>query len=81
MKILHVTHRYPPQTGGVERHVAALATRQRNAGHEVRVISADRRGARDSTGRDDSLPVERCRSFTPDDAYYFSPGVYLRDRR
>lgn len=51
MKILHVTDCYPPGLGGIEAHVAALATRQAASGHEVTVLTSARGGP-------DAGPVE-----------------------
>ena len=40
MRILHVVHQFPPETrGGLEGYVHDLAAAQKNAGHEVFVIS------------------------------------------
>lgn len=48
MRILHVTHQYPPEfVGGVEVYTQSLAQLQRSAGHDVAVFT---RGA---TGTDD----------------------------
>ncbi|MFN2136084.1 MAG: glycosyltransferase family 4 protein [Candidatus Promineifilaceae bacterium] len=40
-KILHVNHRYWPVVGGSEQSVAAIATRQAAAGHQVTVLVTD----------------------------------------
>lgn len=40
MRIVHVSDCFAPRTGGIETQVGALAARQRDAGHEVRVITA-----------------------------------------
>ncbi|WP_336338738.1 glycosyltransferase family 4 protein [Haloarcula brevis] len=79
MQVLHVTHRYPPRVGGVERHVKALATRQRAAGHDVCVVTADPNEA--DGDRPNSVPVMRCRSLAPGGAFYLSPSVYPAVRR
>ena len=48
MRILHVTHNYPPESlAGVEVHVWRLARAQRARGHEVLVFSGSERGAGD----------------------------------
>lgn len=74
MDVLHVTHRYPPRAGGVERHVEALATGQRRRGHHVRVVSADRERRLPPSPGD--VPVDRHRGFAPGGAYHLAPGVY-----
>ena len=45
MRILHVTDTYLPRLGGIELHVADLAARQQAAGHDVHVLTAERRRA------------------------------------
>jgi glycosyltransferase involved in cell wall biosynthesis len=73
--IVLVTHRYPPQTGGVETHVSQLAERLVDRGHEVTVIAADADG--DSSRREQrhGVDVRRVWSFAPDGAGHFAPGV------
>jgi len=41
MKVAHLTTRYPPGPGGVERHVAELAPRLAARGHRVTVLTSD----------------------------------------
>ncbi len=41
MKVAQVSTRYPPGPGGVERHVAAIATRLGERGHRVDVFTSD----------------------------------------
>ena len=41
LRILHVSKRYWPFVGGVERYVRDLAVAQRRAGHDVRVLTID----------------------------------------
>jgi glycosyltransferase involved in cell wall biosynthesis len=40
MRIAHVTDCYLPRLGGIEMHVHDLANHQRDAGHDVRVVTA-----------------------------------------
>lgn len=40
MRIVHVSDCFAPRTGGIETQVGALALRQRDAGHEVSVVTA-----------------------------------------
>ncbi|WP_344733340.1 glycosyltransferase family 4 protein [Nocardioides fonticola] len=42
MRILHVTNSYLPRLGGIELHVRDLAERQRAAGDDVLVVTAER---------------------------------------
>jgi glycosyltransferase involved in cell wall biosynthesis len=70
-----VTHRYPPQTGGVETHVNRLAEGLTDRGHEVMVIAADADGAGNRRERRNGVDVRRVRSLAPDGAGYLAPGV------
>lgn len=73
MKVLQVTPRYPPHTGGVERHVRAVTERLVDRGHEVEVLTADGGGGLpDEVG---GVTVTRCRGVAPGGAYHFAPGV------
>ncbi|NUS52434.1 MAG: glycosyltransferase family 1 protein, partial [Nocardioidaceae bacterium] len=63
MRILHVTDHYPPVTGGIESHVAALATRQALRGHDVTVLTSTPRRAEGRVSADDGpVTVVRARS-------------------
>lgn len=75
MHVLHVTHRYPPSDGGVERHVRALATRQRAAGHRVTVVAADGGVDRPVFEVREGVAVRRLNGVAPGGAYYFVPGL------
>lgn len=56
MRILHVTDTFLPRVGGIEHHVADLASRQRDRGHDVLVLTAERGAARMDL-RPTDLPV------------------------
>lgn len=75
MHVCYVTHRYPPQTGGVETHVHQLATRLVGRGHDVTVLAADAGGAGAPRERRDGVRVRRVRALAPDGAIYVAPGV------
>lgn len=81
MKVLFVTHRYPPRTGGVETHVREIATRLVDRGHDVTVFSADAGGSVPSRSTDDGVHVRRFRSLSPNGAFYFAPQMALAVRR
>jgi glycogen(starch) synthase len=40
MRLLHVTHQYPPAVGGAERHIAGLSAELVRRGHQVDVFTA-----------------------------------------
>jgi glycosyltransferase involved in cell wall biosynthesis len=75
MKIGFVTSQYWPHTGGVETHVAQLATRLVDRGHTVTVISADAGpGLADTTVRDGVL-IRRFTPVGPTDAFHLAVGI------
>ena len=76
MRILQVTTRYPPHTGGVETHVAELAEGLVDRGHEVTVLTADARSA-DAPRRErrDGVRVVRHRGVAPGGAFHVAPGI------
>lgn len=81
MNVCYVTHRYPPQSGGVETHVFELATRMVERGHDVTVVSADADGDGHRRERRDGVRVRRVRAIAPGDAIHFAPSVVPAVRR
>lgn len=75
MRILQITHRYPPQTGGVETHVSELSRRLVDRGHRVTVLTADAGSGDDRRERRDGVLVRRMRSLAPGGAIHLAPGV------
>jgi glycosyltransferase involved in cell wall biosynthesis len=76
MHVLFVTTRYPPHTGGVERHVAELAEGLVEQGHEATVLTADARTA-DAPRRQrrHGVRVRRFRGLAPGGAFHVAPGL------
>ena len=76
MRVLFVTTRYPPHTGGVERHVAELAAGLVGRGHEATVFTADARTA-DAPRREHrgGVRVRRFRGVAPGGAFHVAPGL------
>jgi glycogen(starch) synthase len=76
MHALFVTTRYPPHTGGVERHVAELAAGLVARGHEATVLTADARTA-DAPRRQRrrGVRVRRFRGLAPGGAFHVAPGL------
>ena len=63
LRVTHVTSRYPPDLGGMERAVQELSTvLVSDLGIQVEVITGGRSGSR-STEQEGPLPVRRLRSF------------------
>ena len=81
MKILFITHRYPPQTGGVETHVRELAIRFADRGDDVTVFSADAGPNMPTESVIDGVQVRRFRSASPSESFYVAPGLVSMIRR
>ncbi|QZX99913.1 glycosyltransferase family 4 protein [Halobaculum rubrum] len=81
MKILQVTPRYAPRTGGVEMQLQAISERLVNRGHDVTVLTAD---AGDDVPRSETrngVTVHRHRSLSPGGAFHVAPGIAPAVRR
>jgi glycosyltransferase involved in cell wall biosynthesis len=63
VRILHLTDHYPPDLGGIEVHVAALAARQAARGDSVTVLTSTPASAEDRRG-DEGGPVRVFRART-----------------
>lgn len=81
MKIVQVTPRYPPHTGGVETHVESISERLVKRGHEVVVHTADRGGDAPTRERRNGVQICRHRSFAPGSAFYVAPTITPAVRR
>ncbi|HET9729810.1 MAG TPA: glycosyltransferase family 4 protein [Acidimicrobiia bacterium] len=81
LRVLYVTPRYPPDVGGVERHVWEVARRVARRGCDVTVLCTDRTGARVGTQCSDGVRVRRVRAWSRRRDYYFAPGVWRAMRR
>lgn len=86
MELCYVTSRYRPHTGGVETHVAELATRFADRGHEVTVVAADRGTRVDdhrlpAHERISGVRVRRVRALAPGGAVHIAPGVVRAIKR
>ncbi|KTG10444.1 glycosyl transferase [Haloprofundus marisrubri] len=75
MKILQVTHRYPPRAGGVETHVRRVSEELVSRGHEVTVVTADAGADVSRRERRNGVRIRRCRGVAPGGAFHFAPGV------
>lgn len=75
MKILQVTPRYPPQSGGVETHVKEISERLVDRGHDVTVVTADAGGDGQRRECRNGVDVRRYRSVAPANAVHFCPQI------
>jgi len=75
MNVIQVTHRYPPQTGGVETHVMKLSEQLVDQGHDVTVFTADSGEGGTRKQRRNGVEVRRLRAFAPGKMMYVAPGI------
>lgn len=71
-----VTPQFPPDLGGVERHVYEVSTRLAAAGCEVSVLCTDRSGQRTGTDVQHGVRVERVRAWPANKDYYMAPALW-----
>ena len=76
MRVLMVTPRFLPDTGGVETHVAEVSRRVAAGGHRVRVLTTDLSGRRPAAEVVDDVEVRRVRAWPRGADYYFAPDLY-----
>ena len=76
LKLLMVTPRYPPDVGGVERHVSEVSTRLAGRGCRVTVLCTDRTGRLPAGETHDGVEVRRVRAWPRARDYYVAPGIY-----
>lgn len=76
MKILQVTPRYPPRSGGVETHVQEISERLVERGHDVTVVTADLGPDVQAEETRNGVEVRRFHGLAPGDAYHVAPRIY-----
>src|SRR5579859_978082 len=76
LKVLMVTPRFPPDLGGVERHVYEVCKRLAAVGCEVSVLCTDRSGRRTGMEVHDGVRVERVRAWPAERDYYLAPALW-----
>lgn len=75
-RVLVVTPRYPPDVGGVERHVFEVARRTAAAGREVTVLCTDDSGRLPKREGSGNLTVRRVHCWPAHSDLRFAPGIY-----
>lgn len=81
MKIVQVTPRYPPHTGGVETHVKEISERLVGRSHEVIVVTADAGPDVRNRERRNGVKVQRHRGLSLDGAFHVAPSIALSVRK
>lgn len=75
-RLLLVTPRYAPLTGGVETHVREIASRLANRGFRVSVLTTDLDGTLPPVDVARNVELIRVRAYPKGRDYYWSPDVY-----
>ena len=76
LRILMVTARFLPETGGIETHVYQVATRLALEGHDVTVLTTDRTATSRSITDLNGMKVVRVPAWPRRRDYYLAPGIY-----
>jgi glycosyltransferase involved in cell wall biosynthesis len=76
LRILLVTPRYVPLTGGVETHVREIANRLSHRGFDVTVLTTDVTGRLPPIDRSERVKVIRVPGYPRNRDYYWSPAVH-----
>lgn len=77
MKIIQVCPRFLPHIGGVETHVYEISKRLAKK-HKVFVYTTDPSGELPKNEKINGINVKRFRSFAPNEAYFFSYGLFSK---
>ena len=75
LRVLMVTPRYLPFTGGVELHVHEVARRLARRGASVTILTTDPSGALPSKESVEGVEVRRVRAHPANRDYHFAPGI------
>jgi glycosyltransferase involved in cell wall biosynthesis len=75
-RVLLVTPRYAPLTGGVETHVREIAHRLPSRGFRVSILTTDLDGTLPMVDVARNVELIRVRAYPKDRDYYWSPDVY-----
>lgn len=82
MKIIFVCQKFIPEIGGIERHVYEIARRlAEDESNEVYVYATDPSGKLPKKETIDKIEVRRFPAIAPNEAYFFSPELYLALRK
>jgi glycosyltransferase involved in cell wall biosynthesis len=76
LRVLQVTPRYFPYTGGVESHVYQVSRRLARMGVEVTVLTTDPSGQLPAREQAEAVQIRRVRAWPAQRDYYFAPAIY-----
>ena len=74
-RVLMVTARFPPLSGGIETHVKEVAPRLARLGLQVEVLTTDLSGEQPRRELVDGVEVVRIPAYPRGRDYYFAPGI------
>ena len=72
-----IATRCQPEIGGIESHVAEVASRLAARGYDLEVLTTDRSGKLPRTERTGGYVVRRFRAYPASRDWYFSPGLFF----
>jgi glycosyltransferase involved in cell wall biosynthesis len=76
VRIGMVTAKCQPEIGGIESHVAEVASRLTAQGYDLEILTTDRSGALPRVERVDGYVIRRFRTYPSSRDWYFSPGLF-----
>jgi glycosyltransferase involved in cell wall biosynthesis len=76
LKILMVTPRYYPATGGIETHVHEVSKRLVRAGNDVTILTTDRSNTLPKAEKREGITVRRVPAWPKTRDYYIAPEIY-----
>jgi glycosyltransferase involved in cell wall biosynthesis len=76
LRVLVVTPRFLPDTGGVERHVYETASRLANHAAQMTVLTTDRTRRRPPREHVDGIEIRRVHAWPEGRDYYIAPAIY-----
>ena len=81
MRVVQVTPRYEPHSGGVETHVKEISERLVERGHDVIVFTADAERGLNKLGTRNGVIVRRFTSMPPNRGFHAAPQIAVAVRR
>src|ERR1700694_296509 len=75
-RLLMVSARYFPYTGGTETHVYEVGRRLAATGDAVTILTTDPSNKLPKSERVENVDIRRVRAYTAKRDYYFAPGLY-----
>jgi glycosyltransferase involved in cell wall biosynthesis len=74
-RVLMVSARFPPYTGGIETHIREVTTRLAERGVRVEVLTTDRGGSLPQSEWADGYHIRRVRAYPSSRDYHIAPAI------